>query len=159
MSGAVSERERILSEGRRMAAGIYNEAVEDIREGADRDTAMRLACLACYDLGLDRMADVAQPMVGGAELETMEALDELGRESAAMARLRALSPETVALAINGVIRHLLLARAEWALKGRFPLGEFRLPREEAAAMAATVEAALGLDTERLDRTDLFDPLP
>ena len=152
-------RDLLLRAGREKAEGIFREAQSDLWDGGDLASVLRTACLACYDLGLDTMADVATPRICAADLSVMETCAGSPRDTAAVARLRALPPETVALAINGVIRHLLTARAEWALRGAFPAGQFQMPREEARALAATVEAALGLDLDKLDHTDLFDPLP
>ncbi len=149
-----ARRKRILEEGRAEAITRGRELLAG--QFAAMSEAFEAAVEHAYRIGLETMADIAQPIVGSAEISAMEAREASARDAASLARLRALPAETVALAINGVIRHLLLLRAEWALKGAFAPGDFHLPRQEARAMAQTVEAALGLDLDQLDQTDLFD---
>lgn len=100
---------------------------------------------AAYRRGLDTMADIVQPDLTAAES---------GREMSPVK----VSPETQALAINGVIRLLVTARTEFALGNSFR-GDVTIPRAEAVAMSAVVEAALGLNTEKLLESDLFEKLP
>jgi hypothetical protein len=62
------------------------------------------------------------------------------------------------LAINAVIRLLLVARTEQAIGKRFD-GNVLIPRDEAVAMSNVVEKALGLNTAKLIESDLFNTLP
>lgn len=138
-----ARRKRILEEGR-------GRAVADAREMlaahfSALGEAFEASIVAAYRTGLDAQADILQPEVTAGEI---------GHE------LRPVKIEaaTMALAINGVIRLMLTARTEFALGKRFD-GNVLLPRAEAVAMSAVVEAALGLNTEKLLESDLFDKLP
>ena len=137
-------RKRLIVEGR--AACV--ESIRDLLAShfAAASEAVEAAVVSAYRTGLDTMADINQPGVSAAEI------------GADLMPVKIL-PETQALAINGVIRLLLTARAEFALGVKRLDGNVLLPREEAVALSAVVEAALGLDTEKLFDGDLFETRP
>lgn len=134
-------RQRLITEARarlqKQGAVFFEEQWRAMQE------AMAAFILQANQYGLETMADVLQPE---------HTANEIG---VPVPRLTHILPETQALAINGVIRLLVTARTEFALKRRFG-GEVSIPREEAVAMSAVVEAALGLDTSKLLDSDLFE---
>lgn len=154
------QRNRLLRAGKETAEGIARECVSDLYEvhgPVNRDTieaAVKRACLASYELGIETMADIATPQVANADLAAMDACAEAAREKVAAMRLNALPVATTSLAINGVIRLLVDGNTGRKL-GRWP-ARAEMPVEEATAMAAVVEAALGLDTAKLLASDLFE---
>lgn len=126
-------RQRLISQGGEQAAYTATEALSPVLAKIINDA---------YRTGLDTMADICQPGVTNAE--TGHTLNPVK-----------ISDETQVLAINAVIRLLLTARTEFALQTRFD-GNVVIPRAEAVAMSAVVEAALGLDTSKLLEGDLFE---
>lgn len=150
MSAATPIEEADLQE----PAPIRRKRLEDLGEKAAIAAARTLAeqiapqleahALAIYRTGLDTMADIATPAVQvrdcGVEIPPAKVL-----------------PETHALAVNGVIRLLIEANGN-RQAGRYP-HRVELPMEEATALAAVVEASLGLDTARLLDSNLFPTLP
>lgn len=155
-------RNRLLRAGKEAAEGIARDAYIDLHEGeastrADLLSVVKRACLGAYELGVETMGDIATPQVAEAEISETETRLECAHDVAAMARIRRLSPETTTLAINGVIR-LLVERNTNRTLSRWP-ARAELPVEECTALAAVVEAALGLNTQQLVESGLFPSLP
>lgn len=154
-------RGRLLRAGKETAEGIAQECVGDLLDTTATPVtalgAIRRACLASYELGIETMGDIALPQVATAEISEAETLAACGRSQIVAKRIAALPADTTALAVNAVIR-LLVERNTSRTIARWP-ARFEVPVEEATAMAAVVEAALGLDTAKLIASDLFESLP
>lgn len=152
-------RTRLLRDGNDTAAGIARECVGDLFEGEAVNypavaAAVKRACLASYELGIETMADIALPQVATADLSAAEARSESGRDTATGDRLRALPVETTSLAINAMIRLLVEQNTNRTIQ-RWP-ARAELPVEEAAALVAVCEAALGTNTAALLESGLFE---
>lgn len=93
-----------------------------------------------YKLGAEQMADAVQPEYAAAT-SSQPVLN--------------LPASDRALATNAVVRLLVETRRE-RVTGRGYGAPIQLPREEAEAAAAVIEAALGLDLRRLIDGDLIE---
>lgn len=154
-------RTRLLRSGKATAEGIAQECFTDLSESQNTHqtilAALKRACLAAYELGIETMGDIALPQVATAEISEAETIEACARSQAVAGRIAALPERTTALAINAVVR-LLVERHSARTIQRWP-ARAEMPVEEADALAAVAEAALGLQTSALVESGLFPTLP
>lgn len=154
-------RNRLLRTGTERAKKVASDCLDDLLEGEIATSQIKVrvnsACQEAYELGIETMADIALPQVATADASAMETRLQSGRDTATGDRLRALPVQTTSLAINAMIRLLVEQNTNRTIR-RWP-ARAELPVEEANALVAVAEAAMGMNTAALLESGLFEILP